>query len=1137
MVEKQIYQVQCALSTGTLCQDLSLRRKIAGIEQFCLIFWGMEVEEWKTLRSRKSEGKKKEVKIKHKTHDSNSRGLICVLDQIETYYNAIKNLQKKASEKVKYDPDEVSRKLDEAQNLVQKRVMIALREKHETNSKIKPYIDKRDNIFEVEEKSVDKAIVEVEDMIKELVDINKETSRLDGRITSIIYGHLGRNEARICNMDLPFKFSSSLQILEGSSERNEAFSAAYGDVFSFDVKGIKTKLKFPWKRRIDVLKKINLAINGERGVRNAYELLSDFERNSYRRESYMDYLQLIKQNWEARKESSRIYADATATVAELEKDLSERWYLFRMTLKAKEQLFKIEKSTLDEQISQKRVSLDKLLNRMNDIRSNIQVFKRFKSKQSDYCKDYEAQQSKFEKHKKATEALKEEMKELSKRRRRHSEGSSIAYQAKYKDYKVSKEYLGNIIKSAPYRRAIANIRTLSRHRPEHLFYYEDLSPLYGTAAQDIQIRSLLEYDFDRKADKGNVFPACVEMEMERSINTEQPPRTDIETIVWQILAREQDLRKAIKECKKECKKHSEENVQPIIQRVRAKMALEAADEKGKKFSEPPLTAKKSFKYKCMLKYFGQGKSGNFTALKRSAHVMKKLAHPNIMPLQGICCDDASNYYLQLPRYQCDLRQWMVTNRPKQFGHGEREKRAREIWSARCMKIIRGILEGLHYLHSVGVIHRDLKPDNILVGPPYSSEAVPLLTEHSEFAVIGDFDCSKIGEKVDGRSVTTQIVYSAGYTDPDVAKSGQNKASDIWSLGVIVGEVLTGRMLKSVVDVDHNDDLLPTEKAFLRKLLHHEQARRPSAFEILAEPILDGYTPKRKCAYLCQEEKDIDQCVSCSNELVRHYICKDCLKEFVVDEISNENWARFKMRRGNLTCPVTDVKGTLCKSKCYSDHILSTHLPRQVFEEYIKKKVELHSTEKEAEIIERETKKWKEYNEKLNKMSARKRRIKIACQQIQEEILNNRCPNCTCVFTDFSHCFSVTCKRCSVHFCAWCLDFHSNCKIESHAHVRECKDSLNRGDYYARESMVDGKKSFEIASRRRRTRKLQQFLSSKRIDEATEIVKEMQKDLLDLGLNRIVKKYLGSSFAEDRDQILDDQHAAAVFMEQLGEIDD
>jgi eukaryotic-like serine/threonine-protein kinase len=102
----------------------------------------------------------------------------------------------------------------------------------------------------------------------------------------------------------------------------------------------------------------------------------------------------------------------------------------------------------------------------------------------------------------------------------------------------------------------------------------------------------------------------------------------------------------------------------------------------------------------------------------------------------------------------------------------------------AMDILLPITDGLVYAHTKGVIHRDLKPDNILI-------------DVDNQPILSDFSLVRIIEEEETRDMTGTSVGlgSAGYISPE---QGQGKTvdyrSDIYSVGVIFYEMVTGKRL-------------------------------------------------------------------------------------------------------------------------------------------------------------------------------------------------------------------------------------------------------------------------------------------------------------------------------------------------------
>lgn len=94
-------------------------------------------------------------------------------------------------------------------------------------------------------------------------------------------------------------------------------------------------------------------------------------------------------------------------------------------------------------------------------------------------------------------------------------------------------------------------------------------------------------------------------------------------------------------------------------------------------------------------------------------------------------------------------------------------------------------EALHVVHQAGIIHRDVKPANILLRPP-------LTPDHTFRAVLADFGIAYL---VDSARVTTPgtAIGTAAYISPEQVRGhAPTPASDIYSLGLVLLEALSGK---------------------------------------------------------------------------------------------------------------------------------------------------------------------------------------------------------------------------------------------------------------------------------------------------------------------------------------------------------
>ncbi len=121
--------------------------------------------------------------------------------------------------------------------------------------------------------------------------------------------------------------------------------------------------------------------------------------------------------------------------------------------------------------------------------------------------------------------------------------------------------------------------------------------------------------------------------------------------------------------------------------------------------------------------------------------------------------------------------------------GEWLKERRSVPFRIAADIVRRVAGAVHAAHELGVVHRDLKPSNILLRPCVGDDSFPYEP------VVGDFGLAR-GTRGARKSRLTKprdVVGTDGYMSPEQAAGQEAEAaSDIFSLGIILYELVTGR---------------------------------------------------------------------------------------------------------------------------------------------------------------------------------------------------------------------------------------------------------------------------------------------------------------------------------------------------------
>ncbi|XP_022956548.1 probable serine/threonine-protein kinase PBL4 isoform X1 [Cucurbita moschata] len=154
-------------------------------------------------------------------------------------------------------------------------------------------------------------------------------------------------------------------------------------------------------------------------------------------------------------------------------------------------------------------------------------------------------------------------------------------------------------------------------------------------------------------------------------------------------------------------------------------------------------------------------------------VLSKVSHENLVMLLGTC-REATRRLLLVYEYVChgSLEKHLSS---KDFRMELGTARRPLSWEKR-MKIARGVARGLQYLHENNIIHRDMRPNNILITHDYESR-------------LGDFGLARTQYE---DSAETRVVGTLGYLAPEYAEFGKvSTKTDVYAFGVVLLQLITG----------------------------------------------------------------------------------------------------------------------------------------------------------------------------------------------------------------------------------------------------------------------------------------------------------------------------------------------------------
>ena len=219
-------------------------------------------------------------------------------------------------------------------------------------------------------------------------------------------------------------------------------------------------------------------------------------------------------------------------------------------------------------------------------------------------------------------------------------------------------------------------------------------------------------------------------------------------------------------------------------------------------------------------------------LRNEIALMKRLNHPNIVQYYGTLEDNTNN---TLNIFMEFVTGGTLNTYVKKF---------RKIPVLTMKQWVYQMVLGVKYLHDCGIVHRDIKGDNVLV----SNDGILKLA---------DFGCSK---DIDGVCSKTHgcatMVGTPYWMAPEVIKcdaGGYGMKRDVWSIGCTVVEMVTGKppwpecnsMWAAVYKIANSTglpteipkDLDPQLMTFLEYCFERDPAKRPSCGELLQHPFL------------------------------------------------------------------------------------------------------------------------------------------------------------------------------------------------------------------------------------------------------------------------------------------------------------
>lgn len=242
----------------------------------------------------------------------------------------------------------------------------------------------------------------------------------------------------------------------------------------------------------------------------------------------------------------------------------------------------------------------------------------------------------------------------------------------------------------------------------------------------------------------------------------------------------------------------------------------------------------------------QEDQNNYRRFQREATSTTELTHPNIVNVYDV--GEGDHPYIVMEHIDgLDLKEYIQEHHPIPY--------------KKVIHIMQQVLNGIAYAHANGVIHRDIKPHNILI-------------DNEGNIKITDFGIA-VALSQNSITQTNSLLGSVQYISPEQARGNMvTKQSDIYSLGIVLYEMLTGSVPfegESAVSIalKHFQTPIPS--------LHEFDSRIPQALENVvlkatAKEPRDRYESVREMA------KDLETALSPDRRDEAKFIPKDLSDE-------------------------------------------------------------------------------------------------------------------------------------------------------------------------------------------------------------------------------------------------------------------
>ncbi|KAI5415163.1 receptor-like serine/threonine-protein kinase ALE2 isoform X2 [Lathyrus oleraceus] len=290
-------------------------------------------------------------------------------------------------------------------------------------------------------------------------------------------------------------------------------------------------------------------------------------------------------------------------------------------------------------------------------------------------------------------------------------------------------------------------------------------------------------------------------------------------------------------------------------------------------------------------------------------MLSRLHHRNLVKLIGICTEEDS--------FRCLVYELVTNASLESHLHGvDREKCALD-WRAR-MKIALGAARGLAYLHedsSPSVIHRDFKSSNILLEDDFTPK-------------VSDFGLARTAVDEENRHISTRVVGTFGYVAPEYAMNGHLLVkSDVYSYGVVLLELLTGRKPIDMSQTPGQENLVAWSRQFLTSNKGLEAIIDPS---IGLDAPFDSVAKVAAIASMCVEPEVSNRPFMSEVVQALKLVCSECEEEEAKEDDGSRSYSQ---ELEDLSVVDNDIENGLSASELFSS---SARIGRMEYETFRRK---------------------------------------------------------------------------------------------------------------------------------------------------------------------------------------------------------